>query len=87
MLMKAVLTREPVAAKTDFTPEELLPRGPLGIGPASGLVMDAATSPRLATSALAIPRFATTVIVEIIFMLLTLSSIICVLKKRKAERL
>lgn len=85
MLMKAVLTREPVAAKTDCTSEELPPRGPLGIGPAGGLVMDAAASPRLATSAPAIPRFATTVIVEIIFMLLTLNSIICVLKKRKAR--
>lgn len=87
MLMKAVLTREPVAAKTDCTSEELPLRGPLGIGPAGGLVMDVAASPRLATSAPAIPRFATTVIVEIIFMLLTLNSIICVLKKRKAERL
>lgn len=36
----------------------------------------------LATFTLAIRRFATTVIVEIIFMLLTLSFIICVLKRK-----
>lgn len=45
-------------------------------------MIDVIASLCLATFTLAILRFATTVIVEIIFMLLTLSFIICVLKRK-----
>lgn len=46
------------------------------------LITDVIASLCLATFTLAMLRFAATVIVEIIFMLLTLSFIICVLKRK-----
>lgn len=82
MLMKGVLTRETVAVKMEFTSEGSASTRPTVPQSRQRLMMDAVASLRLATFAPAIPRFATTVIVEIIFMLLTLSFIICVLKRK-----
>lgn len=77
MLMKGVLIRETVAVKMEFTAGGSASTWPAAHQSCRGLMTDAVASLRLATFAPAIPRFATTVIVEIIFMLLTLSFITC----------